>query len=112
MPMRTRSMVGLIPLCAVAVVDGAVLAKLPGFGRRLRYFRKERSELATLISRWDEPGADGRHLLALTRVFRMTKLLERMLDESEFLSPHGGGPCRAAMTIIRTCSSTAGCSMD
>ena len=89
MPMRIRSLVGLIPLCAVAVVDGAVLAKLPGFGKRLRYFREERSDLATLISRWDDPGADGRRLLALTRAFRMTKLLERMLDESEFLSPHG-----------------------
>src|SRR6202000_1679176 len=37
-----------------------------------------------------EPGAGGRHLLSLARVYRMTKLLERMLDESEFLSPHGG----------------------
>jgi hypothetical protein len=89
MPMRIRSMVGLIPLFAVAVVVGAVHAKLPGFGRRLRYFHEERSDLATLISRWNDPSADGRHLLALTRVFRMTKLLERMLDESEFLSPHG-----------------------
>jgi hypothetical protein len=87
--MRIRSMVGLIPLFAVTVVDGALLQKLPGFGERMRYFHEQRSDLATLISRWSEPGADGRHLLALTRVFRMTKLLELMLDENEFLSPHG-----------------------
>jgi hypothetical protein len=88
-PIRIRSIVGLIPLFAVAVVDGAELRRLPGFSERLRYFREERSDLATLISRWDHPGADGRHLLSLARVFRMTKLLERMLDESEFLSPFG-----------------------
>jgi len=88
-PMRVRSMVGLIPLFAVAVVDGALLQKLPGFGERMRYFHEQRSDLAMLISRWSEPGADGRHLLSLMRVFRMTKVLERMLDETEFLSPHG-----------------------
>jgi hypothetical protein len=88
-PMRIRSMVGLIPLFAVSVVDGALLRQLPGFGERLRYFHEQRSDLAALISRWSEPGADGRHLLSITRVFRMTKMLERMLDENEFLSPHG-----------------------
>ncbi len=82
-------MVGLIPLFAVAVVDGATLDKLPGLLERMRYFREERSDLATLISRWNDPGAGGSHLLSLARVFRMTKLLERMLDEEEFLSPHG-----------------------
>ncbi len=88
-PMRVRSMVGLIPLFAVAVVDGALLRKLPGFGERMRYFHEQRSDLAMLISRWSEPNADGRHLLALMRVFRMTKIMERMLDQNEFLSPHG-----------------------
>jgi hypothetical protein len=88
-PMRVRSMVGLIPLFAVAVVDAATLQKLPGFIARMRYFHEERSDLAMLISRWNDPGAGGRHLLSLARVFRMTKLLERMLAESEFLSPHG-----------------------
>jgi hypothetical protein len=89
MPMRIRSMVGLIPLFAVTVVEGAVLAKFPGFAKRMRYFSKERGDLATLISRWDNVGAEGRHLLSLTRAFRMSRLLERMLDETEFLSPHG-----------------------
>jgi hypothetical protein len=88
-PMRIRSLVGLIPLFAVSVVDVALLKKLPGFGERMRYFHEQRSDLASLISRWGEPGADGRRLLALARRFRMTKVLERMLDEKEFLSPHG-----------------------
>jgi hypothetical protein len=88
-PMRVRSMVGLIPLFAVSVVDVALLKKLPGFGERMRYFHEQRSDLASLISRWGEPGADGRRLLSLARRFRMTKVLERMLDETEFLAPHG-----------------------
>jgi hypothetical protein len=88
-PMRVRSIVGLIPLFAVAVVGADVLKHLPGFIGRMEYFHQERGDLATLISRWSEPGADGRHLLALARRYRMTKMLERMLDEREFLSPHG-----------------------
>jgi hypothetical protein len=89
LPMRIRSMVGLIPLFAVAVVDRAQLERLPGLIERMRYIREQRSDLATQVSRWNDPGAGGRHLLSLARVFRMTKLLERMLDEDEFLSPHG-----------------------
>jgi hypothetical protein len=88
-PMRVRSVVGLIPLFAVAVVDGALLRKLPGFGERLRYLHEQRSDLAALVSRWDNPNASGQHLLAIARIYRMTKVLERMLDENEFLSPHG-----------------------
>jgi hypothetical protein len=88
-PMRIRSIVGLIPLFAVSIVDVEVLQKLPGFGERMRYYHEQRSDLASLISRWGEPGADGRRLLALARRFRMTKVLERMLDEKQFLSPHG-----------------------
>ena len=87
--MRIRSVVGLIPLFAVAVVDGALLQKLPGFGERLHYLHERRSDLASLVSRWDNANVDGQHLLSLMRVYRMTKILERMLDESEFLSPHG-----------------------
>jgi hypothetical protein len=89
LPMRIRSMVGLIPLFAVAVVDRTQLDNLPGLIERMRFLREQRSDLATLVSRWNDPGAGGRHLLSLARVFRMTKLLERMLDEDEFLSPHG-----------------------
>jgi hypothetical protein len=88
-PMRIRSVVGLIPLFAVAVVDGALLRKLPGFGERLQYLHERRSDLASLVSRWDDASESGQHLLSLARVYRMTKVLERMLDESEFLSPHG-----------------------
>jgi len=87
--MRVRSLVGLIPLLAVEVIDSGVFARLPDFARRLRWFLRYRPDLASLISRWTEPGAGERHLLSLLRGHRMKALLRRMLDETEFLSPHG-----------------------
>jgi hypothetical protein len=89
LPLRIRSIVGVIPLFAVSVVADAALRKLPGLVERMDYFHEQRSELARLVSRWNEPGVRGRHLLSLARVFRMTTLLKRVLDEDEFLSPHG-----------------------
>jgi hypothetical protein len=88
-PLRVRSMVGLIPLFAVEVLDPGVLDALPGFNRRLRWFLEHRPDLAALVSRWQETAVGERHLLSLLRGHRMKRLLARMLDETEFLSPHG-----------------------
>ncbi|MBC7801544.1 MAG: glucosidase, partial [Gemmatimonadaceae bacterium] len=87
--MRVRSLVGLIPMLAVEVIDPEVFNRLPDFARRLRFFLRYRPDLAGLISRWSEPGVGERHLLSLLRGHRMKLLLRRMLDEAEFLSPHG-----------------------
>jgi hypothetical protein len=51
LPMRIRSMVGLIPLFAVAVVDQAMLERLPGLIERMRFLHEQRSDLAALVSR-------------------------------------------------------------
>jgi hypothetical protein len=88
-PMRVRSMVGLIPLFAVEVLDGAVVSRLPEFSARLRWFLDHRPELAALVSRWQERSEDERQLLSLLRGHRMKCLLRRMLDETEFLSDYG-----------------------
>ncbi len=88
-PLKLRSMVGLIPLFAVEVLDASVFTRLPHFTARLRWFLEHRPQLAQLISRWHEAGADERHLLSLLRGHRMKRLLERMLDETEFLSDFG-----------------------
>ena len=88
-PLRVRSMVGLIPLFAVEVIDAAMLAGLPDFARRLRWFLEHRPDLARLVSRWHEPGRGETHLLSLLRGHRMKALLRRMLDETEFLSDYG-----------------------
>jgi hypothetical protein len=82
-------MVGLIPLFAVGIVEQEVVDKLPELWRKIELYRERRPELVQLVSRWNENGMKGRRLFSLARVFRMTKLLRRMLDESEFLSPYG-----------------------
>ena len=88
-PLRLRSMVGLIPIFAVEVLDESVFAKLPDFTRRLRWLLKFRPELAALVSRWNERGEGERHLLSLLRGSRLKRLLRRALSETEFLSDYG-----------------------
>ncbi len=87
--LKVRSLVGLIPLLAVETIEPEVLRRLPGFARRMRWFLRNRPQLAGLVSRWDEPGEGERRLLALVRGHRMKLLLARMLDPDEFLSVHG-----------------------
>ena len=88
-PLRVRSMVGLIPLYAVTVLRRDELARLPNFSARMRWFLRHRPNLAELVSDWERTGADGTVLLGLVRTHRLTRTLSRMLDENEFLS--GGG---------------------
>jgi hypothetical protein len=88
-PMRVRSLVGLIPMCAVEVLDPQLLQHLPGFTQRLEWVLANRPELAKLVSRWHEPGRGERRLLSLLRGHRLKALLRRMLDETEFLSDYG-----------------------
>src|SRR5262249_47465062 len=63
--------------------------KLPDFKQRLEWFLNYRPDLASLVSRWQEPGRGERRLLSLLRGHRMKRLLRRMLDETEFLSEYG-----------------------
>ncbi len=88
-PLRLRSMVGLIPLFAVETIDPELLEILPGFRQRLEWYLAYRPDLAALVSRWYEPGRGERRLLSLLRGHRMKCLLRRMLDTSEFLSDYG-----------------------
>jgi hypothetical protein len=87
--LKVRSMVGLIPLFAVEVLEDRLLEELPEFRGRLEWFLNYRPDLAKLVSRWQERGMRGRHLLSLLRGHRMKSLLKRMLDETEFLSEYG-----------------------
>lgn len=88
-PLKVRSMVGLIPLFAVETLEPELLAQVPEFNERLEWFLNYRPDLANLVSRWNEPGKGERRLLSLLRGHRMKKLLKRMLDETEFLSDYG-----------------------
>ncbi len=88
-PLKLRSLVGLIPLLAVETLEPDLLAAMPAFRRRMRWFLANRPELAELVPSWEEPGVGERRLLALVHGHRMKALLDRMLDEDEFLSAHG-----------------------
>ena len=88
-PLRLRSMVGLIPLFAVEVLDASVFTRLPKFSARAHWFLEHRPQLALLVSRWRDANAGELHLLSLLRGHRMKRLLNRMLDETEFLSDYG-----------------------
>jgi len=87
--LKVRSMVGLIPLFAVEVLDHDLLKAVPEFEKRLTWFLNNRPDLASLVSRWQEKNDDEKHLLSLLRGHRMKKILQRMLDESEFFSDYG-----------------------
>jgi len=87
-PLRVRSMVGLVPLCAVASLDDAHLDRLGDFARRLEWFSTHKPHLAKAL---DFAGtAEGGHrLLSLVNPDQLVRILARLLDEGEFLSPHG-----------------------
>jgi hypothetical protein len=88
-PLKVRSMVGLIPMFAVETLEPELLERLPGFSERLEWMLDNRPNLCRLVSRWQEPGVGERRLLSLLRGSRLKALLRRMLDETEFLSDYG-----------------------
>src|SRR5947207_1682449 len=88
-PLKVRSIVGLMPLLAVETIQWQLIDALPGFKSRLEWYLAYRPDLASLVSRWHEPGMHETRLLAFTRGHRMKCLLRRMLDPEEFLSDYG-----------------------
>jgi hypothetical protein len=90
-PLRIRSLVGLMPLVAVEVLEADTIARLPGFSKRLRWFLENRKDLAAHISCMDGgTNGHGEHrLLAIPSRERLTRVLRYLLDENEFLSPYG-----------------------
>jgi hypothetical protein len=86
--LKTRSMVGLLPLIAVEVLEESRIKMLPGFYKRLQWFLKNRKDLAKHIT-YCEGGHDHHRLLAIPSRERLVRVLKFMLDENEFLSPHG-----------------------
>ncbi len=89
MPLKVRSLVGLIPMFAVEVLEHHIETRLPEFGRNARWFVEHRPDLARLVSRWREAGHGEKYLLSLLRGHRLKALLRRALDEAEFLSAFG-----------------------
>jgi hypothetical protein len=87
-PMRVRSMVGLIPLFAVESLESEVVDMLPGFKRRMQWFIDNVPELGDYIETLTTE-TNVRRFLSLVNRKRLIQVLERMLDETEFLSTYG-----------------------
>jgi Glycosyl hydrolase family 63 C-terminal domain len=88
-PLKVRSMVGLTPLFAVATLELNTLEHFEGFRRRMDWFIRNRKDLKDNVACMETAGMGARRLLAITYRSKLERILKRLLDENEFLSPHG-----------------------
>ncbi len=89
-PIRLRSMVGLVPLFTCEVLEQEVIDHLPGFSKRMRWFLEHRTDLARHIACMETSrGGHPRRLLAIPSHDRLLRVLRYLLDENEFLSVYG-----------------------
>jgi hypothetical protein len=87
--LKVRSMVGLLPLAAVAIFEEDVLEKLPSFRKHAQKFMARHPELAAHLHMPATPGQAGRRLISTLSERKLRRILSKMLDENEFFGPHG-----------------------
>ncbi len=87
--LKVRSLVGLLPLCAATVFDGDLISKYPELKFRLDQVLTSRRELYSAIHNPMKTGVAGRRLASVLDETRLRRVLSKMLDENEFLSPYG-----------------------
>ncbi|MEB3218665.1 MAG: glucosidase [Nostocales cyanobacterium 94392] len=88
-PLKVRSMVGLIPLFAIETIEPAILNKLPKFKARLEWFIKNRPDLRNNVACMESEGVGATRLLAIVSRDKLQRILQKMLDESEFFGDYG-----------------------
>src|SRR5262249_27633443 len=87
--LKVRSMVGLLPLCAATVFEGRVLEKYPEIRQRLKWFLDSRPEVTAAIHDPVKSGVANRKMASILDEKKLRRVLEKMLDENEFLSEFG-----------------------
>jgi hypothetical protein len=87
--LKIRSMVGLIPLFAVETLEPEIVDRLPGFKRRMQWFIDNHPDVPEHIEMTQRSARGIRRLLSLVNRKQLKRVLFRMLDETEFLSPFG-----------------------
>ncbi|MGL4620839.1 MGH1-like glycoside hydrolase domain-containing protein [Chroococcidiopsis sp.] len=87
--LKVRSMVGLVPLFAVEILEPDLLERFPGFRKRFEWFINNRPKLQENIASLTAEGKESKRLLAIVSPEKLKLILQRMLDESEFLSEYG-----------------------
>jgi hypothetical protein len=89
--LKVRSMVGLLPLCASTVFEGSDATRFPKLAEMIALFRKRHPELISHVAPTTTgySGYQGRRLLSILNRNKLERVLSYMLDENEFLGPHG-----------------------
>ena len=106
MPLRVRSLVGLLPLIAVEVLEDSSTSALPAFKRRMQWFLENRRDLAAHVSLCDS-GEHGHMLLAIPSHDRLTKVLRTCSTRPSSSRPTASARCRRRTSASRIDSSTA-----
>jgi hypothetical protein len=88
-PLKARSIVGLLPLAAVTTLGPGALERLPDFAERLKWFTQHRREGQGVVQHMESDEHDGWRMLSIVDEDRLRRLLAPMLDSAEFLSDHG-----------------------
>jgi hypothetical protein len=86
---RVRSLVGLVPLFACDTIEQSHIDRFPGFRKRMEWFIQHRPDLTGQVASMTTRGMEQRRLLAVVKPDQLRRILERVFDESEFLSPYG-----------------------
>jgi hypothetical protein len=87
--LKVRSLVGLLPLCATTTIPAKYLERFPDLVTRMREFLHKHEELVVNIAPLSKPGVNGARLLSVLNEEKLRRVLSKMLDENEFLGPHG-----------------------
>jgi hypothetical protein len=87
--LKVRSMVGLVPLFAIEILTPEILDKLPNFKRRMEWFIENRPDLEKNIACMTDEGVGARRILSIVNPEKLKRILQKMLDETEFLSDYG-----------------------
>jgi mannosylglycerate hydrolase MGH1-like protein len=88
-PLKARSVVGLMPLAAVTTLGPGALERLPEFAARPKWFTENRREAEGVVQHMASEEHDGWRMLSIVDEDRLRRLLAPMLDPAEFLSDHG-----------------------
>ncbi len=88
-PLKVRSIVGLIPLFAITILEPDIIDRLPSFKQRMQWFLDNWEEVDTHMERMKGPGDIEHLLLSIVNREKLQRILKVMLDEAEFLSPYG-----------------------
>ena len=87
--LKVRSLVGLLPLAATTVLPADLRERLPRFFEEAQWFLEQHPHTAAVLTVPLQVGAGGSRILALVSPGKLRRMLEYMLNESEFLSPYG-----------------------